>query len=53
MTRSEFDKLCESDIALASAFMYAMARQLARDVRACNNRLVAAITSGPSAKAAK
>ncbi len=53
MTRGEFDKLCQSDIALASAFMYAMARQLARDVRACNNRLVTAITSGPAAKSAK
>ena len=53
MTRSEFDKLSQSDIALASAFMYAIARQLARDVRACNNRLVTAITSGPATKTAK
>jgi CRP-like cAMP-binding protein len=53
MTRSEFDSICQSDIALASAFMYAMARQLARDVRACNNRLVNAITSGAPGKTAK
>lgn len=53
MTRAGFQSLTQSDVALASAFMFAMARQLARDVRACNNRLITAITSVPSPKVSK
>jgi len=46
LTRPEFDKLCKSDAAVATSFMFAIAAQLARDVRACNDRLVKAIRGG-------
>jgi CRP-like cAMP-binding protein len=52
ITRAEFESLRSKDLPLGTALMFAMARQLARDVRACNQRLVDAIR-GPAAKPAR
>ena len=53
LARTDYNKLCESDVPLAASIIFAMAQQLARDVRACNSRLAAAITGTPAAKPAK
>ncbi len=43
LSHADFDRLCEADVPLAAAFMLSIARQLAKDVRACNSRLATAI----------
>lgn len=50
LARADFDKLREEYQVVATAFMMMIARQLARDVRACNGRLAAAITGKSPAK---
>ena len=54
LTREQYDQILKVDPALHSAFLFAMARQLARDVRQCNDRLVSALQSAetPAAPAA-
>jgi CRP-like cAMP-binding protein len=54
LARTAYDKLCESDVALAASIMFAMSRQLAKDVRQCNSRLVTAIKpAAPAIRPAK
>ena len=43
LTHDHYEQLIRADPALNSAFLLAVASQLARDVRACNQRLAAAI----------
>lgn len=43
LTRERYEQAVRPDPALHSAFLFAIATQLARDVRACNERLVKAI----------
>lgn len=46
LTRARFQKLCEDHVGVANALQLAIASQLARDVRACNDSLVKAIRDG-------
>ena len=40
LARTEYDSLFTTDVPLAASITYAISRQLARDVRLCNARLV-------------
>ena len=48
LSRTEYDKLCQTDVALAASVMFAMSRQLAKDVRQRNTQLAAAIQPEPA-----